>query len=1018
MPRTPRRARDACRRRVKLALPALLAIATLARAERLPVRRFTTADGLPSDRVEQILLGSRGFLWFATSGGLARYDGRRFRTYGTADGLLHESIEAIVEDDTERFWVATWGGGVYRFDPTAADSASLFTRLSLPGGVASERVHSLVLGRASRLWAGTLHGLYSLDLSRPDAGFERVPLIVSGREVRPRIWQMAEDRSGTLWMATPVGLLRRGANGRVVERPVVPGASVHSNLVFEDRRGRIWVGHLDGITSLVPGTPDHDRVRFVTDRPVVSGAAVEMPRKPGESMWYAPFGRPGPGRALGQDRDGGIWLGQTGRGLAVLGPGGARTFDPESGLGPDAIAFAQDRAGNLWFGTLDAGAVRLAAAGFTAFGVDDGLDYEGHVRLTLGRDGEPVVVASSALYVFEAGRFRPVRPRVPASAAIEAALQDRDRRWWIGTSEGLFRVDRARRASDLEALVPEAIELPGARRRVSLLFEDSRGDLWVGTEDPPGLLRRDPSTGDLRPLERDGFPRDAIPRSIVEDASTTIWVTAGGALYRCRDGRFSRVAPRDSDAERVIVDVAADRRGRLWVAAGPGGLFRIDDPGSEDPRPVPVATPTAFLGPVTVGGDGRVWVGTQAGVLEVDPDGGAVRRYTTAEGLSGNEVERALAAPDGTVWLASRVGISRLVPAPASDPPPAPPVRIESIRIAGEPYPVPDVGALEIAGPTLGPNTNSVRVGYAGIHFAAGGPLRYQHRLVGATQGWTEPTAERAVSLASLAPGRYRFEVRAIDPAGRVSPRAAGFSFRILPPLYMRGWFVAVCGLLLGSAAYGAHRYRLRRHLELERVRTRVARDLHDELGTSLSRISILGEVVRREMRNAPARAEEAAAQIAGTARDLVDAAGDVVWSVDPRRDDLGSLVTRLRRFASDVLDSRGIAWSLDVPGDLDRIALGPEARLNLYLVLKEAVSNAARHAGASRVAITIRAARGAMRGGVTDDGTGIAGERAEARDGHGLSNMAARAESAGGRLEVSTSAAGTTVRVVLPLRR
>lgn len=235
-------------------------------------------------------------------------------------------------------------------------------------------------------------------------------------------------------------------------------------------------------------------------------------------------------------------------------------------------------------------------------------------------------------------------------------------------------------------------------------------------------------------------------------------------------------------------------------------------------------------------------------------------------------------------------------------------------------------------------------------------------------------------------------------------------------------WFIAfaaavLAAVILTAGGYAAARVRANRVLALERVRARIAADLHDDIGSSLTRIAILSEVVRRKI---PAgEADVLLGEIAETARSLVGSMSDAVWSIDPRQDDLRNVVARMRTFATDVLDGKGIAWSLDAPED-PRERLEPETRRELFLVFKEAVTNLARHSGATRarLGLEIRGDRVSLE--VADDGKGF--EATPARDltaslerGRGLLNMQVRALRRGGRLTV-TSSPGSGARLVLDL--
>jgi signal transduction histidine kinase len=229
------------------------------------------------------------------------------------------------------------------------------------------------------------------------------------------------------------------------------------------------------------------------------------------------------------------------------------------------------------------------------------------------------------------------------------------------------------------------------------------------------------------------------------------------------------------------------------------------------------------------------------------------------------------------------------------------------------------------------------------------------------------------------------------------------------PAIWRRAWSLIAAGLLMTLAVYALYRYRLAQLLELERVRTRIAADLHDDIGSSLSGMAFLSEAVKQQMGSARPEAFEMASEVAMMARGLARSLSDVVWSIDPRRDNLHNLLTRVRQSAA-VLEAQGIAWSLQAPHQPEKVKLTPEQRHHLYLIFKEGLNNIARHAHCASARLTIAVEDHQLRAEIADDGCGFsqAGEQ-----GNGLRNMKLRAAQLGGRMSVE-SAAGSGVRLDL----
>jgi signal transduction histidine kinase len=212
------------------------------------------------------------------------------------------------------------------------------------------------------------------------------------------------------------------------------------------------------------------------------------------------------------------------------------------------------------------------------------------------------------------------------------------------------------------------------------------------------------------------------------------------------------------------------------------------------------------------------------------------------------------------------------------------------------------------------------------------------------------------------------------------------------------------------------YHYRLTKLLEIERTRTRIATDLHDDIGASLSRIAMLSEVVKRQNAAANQASVKRLTQIADNARDLVDSMSDIVWSIDPRRDSLSSVLARTRSFAADTLGERGVKWSLEAAPELNEIYLSSEQRRGLYLIFKEAVINIARHANCQNARLKISLNHKNLIAEISDDGGGFPKKsNGNSRDGHGLENMRRRAAEIGGHLEIASSENGTKLVLTLP---
>lgn len=1020
--------------RTGLILAILVAMVGLSRAERLPIRAFTTEDGLPSNLVGCIYRDSHDFMWFGTRHGLARHDGHLFVTFDEDDGIPRAWIRDIMETREGQMLVAT-DAGIHWFDRSETGSDSLFRLLPAADIGPGASVQTFYQDASGTVWVGTSAGLYRAAFDAGGWTFEVISLLADPDSPDQAVVNAIAEDDNALWIGTGEGLVRLPPNGRPERYTSRHGLTSEWVLsLYQDSRGAVWLGTMDWLSVLVENP--------APDRPVVTRLYTEA-----DGLLSDRHGTgSGPSILDVLETDSGrLWV-VTHEGLSEFQPDARgeepafRSYGEEHGLSVSVpMSLGQDVAGNLWVGTEASGAMKLVREGFTTFGLDDGLGDLRVSSMVEDRSGTLHVISeygNGLINRFDGRRFEAVRPAIPPSienvgwGSGQVTLQDREGQWWVPTFEGLCRFPRVASLGDLARVRPMAVYTTRdglISNGVFRLFEDSRGDLWIGLmalDDGgrSGVQRWERATGTFHDLtDVPGLPSDS-PTAFAEDLAGNLWIAFyNEGIGRLRQGRFDRF-PDDRDVlGDFCEDLYLDRQGRVWIASTRSGVILVDEPDAERPT-FKAITPVdglsgSYIICITEDDSGRIYLGHMEGVDRIDPTTGMVRRFTSKDGLPTTYTRSALTDRKGAVWIGTLQGVSRLVASP-DRPAQPPPVWIQSVHIAGRPFPISPLGNGIVDGLVLNPTQRQLEIEASGLVFAAGETLRFQYRLDGSRKEWSAPRGDRKVNLAGLSPGRYRFEVRAMDSGGLVSPEPAVVSFRVLPPFWQTWWFVSLAAALVAGGVYVAHRSRVRRLLELERVRTRIATDLHDDIGASLSQVSILSEVVRQQIHgDDPKAAEPLLDQIAGSARDLVDSMSDIVWAVNPKRDRAGDLVQRMRRFASDTLSGKGIVFRFaSTTGELER-RLDVDVRRQVYLVFKEAVNNAARHAECGETGIEFGIDGKWLVLRVADDGRGFVPSGKS--EGHGLASMRQRAEDLGGTLEVeSAEGRGTTVTLRVPLGR
>jgi ligand-binding sensor domain-containing protein/signal transduction histidine kinase len=1011
-------------------------------AQRLPIKTYTSADGLAHNRVNRIVRDSRGLLWFCTADGLSRFDGYGFISFGVEEGLPHGSVHDLLETRPGEYWIAT-AGGLVRFDPAGQPRRELVLEGGPPASpsmftviVSADRerrgssVTVLREGSDGTIWAGTHRGLYRVAGPAGQRSLQPVDIgMPNDLPEQSEVTDVLEDGGGSLWIATLSGLYRREADGRAARFGVQDGLPGESLLdLFEDRDRRLWVATRGRGFFRVLGAG-------TARRPVVDLACGKDDGLPVD--WVT---------QLFEASDGRVWAG-TAAGLAELvwrregQCPHVRTYVVRNGLSHRYIAgLSDDRDGNLWLSTPSAGAMKLTRRGFTTFGEPDGIesinemfeDGAGNLcfrGIVLGeavvldfRHAAPAIrdairaTSHTRFGCFDGQRFHWIYPEAVANLGwvLEGVtLRARTGEWWLG-HVGLFRFPPADRFDALQTARPASVYdgRHGLSSQVFRLYEDSHDNIWISTtsEATYGLARWEPHTGRVRDLSSAaGLPsrKDDQAHAFGEDTAGRIWIGFTGGLARYADDRFQFFSVPDGLPRGVITSIATDRAGRLWLASRSGGLVRVDDAGADRPRFVRYTTADGLssnnIEAMVEDRLGRLYVGGGNGVDRLDPATGRIKHFGAAEGLPPGVLKAAFMDRQGVLWFGMSNGLARLEAADG-EPNGSPQVSITGMRVDGVTRHVSALGESAISLADLAPDRNQVQIDFAAPGFAAGEVMRYQYRLEGARADWSVPAVQRTVTYARLSPGEYIFMVRAVNSDGVASVQPATVSFAVLRPVWQRWWFVVLLTVAVVLTLRATYRSRVARLLAIADMRTHIATDLHDDIGANLTRIALLSEAARQMPPAAPL------ASIARISRESVSTMSDIVWAISPKRESLLDLTRRMRQHAEEIFALPGTELSFNAAIAESR-RLGMDVRRDLLLIFKEAVNNAARHSGASAVNIDLRLTGTRLSLVVADNGSGFDASRES--DGQGLLSMCRRADRLGGALDVQ-SAIGSGTRVTL----
>jgi len=972
------------------------------------VRAWQAEQGLPQNKVTAVVQSRDGYLWVGTYSGLARFDGVRFTVFdeNNTPALRSSRVTSLFEAANGVLWIGDESGHVTQYKNEAFTAAEFHPAWS--GG----KIYDIAADGTGDVWvlneSGQLARVSDGRVLTPESGTV-AKLVDMTRSAEGRIWVAREGRVSALAEGRVRPLpFPEGANGTY---PYVQGigASRDNGLwIASDGRLRKWKdGQWVDDLGNAPwgGTPVTRLVE--TKRGVLAAGTAE-------SGLYLIF--PGQNRkplhfdhssgfpsdwviSLCEDREGNLWVGTGGGGLVIVRPNNIETVSPpDQWQGRAVLSVCPGQDGTLWVGTEGAGLYRLQNDDWTNFGSAQGI--RNSYVWSLAEDPEGRIWAGTwggGLFVQEGEHFEYAPGMDNINMPMPALLTAREGGMWIGTAAGLLRY-RAGQQTWFKESEGEAL------RDVRTIAEDKQGAVWFGMAGDGLACLKEHRIWRFR--AQDGLSNDFMD-CLHFDQTGVLWVgTFGGGLVRVKAGRFAVINRKQGLPTSVIGDIEEDDRGYFWMSSH-NGIIRVSE---------------AELNRCADGQTNEVHCQTY-GIDDGMPT------IECSEGLQPAGCKTA----DGRLWFPTSKGLVAVNPLNIVANPLPPPVQIEAMRVDDQ------LAAHGTEGQVIEvpPGRHRFEFQYTGLSFVDPEKVQFRCRLHGFETDWVDAGNRRTVNYNYIPPGHYAFQVIACNNDGVWNETGASIAFHVLPFFWQTLWFRILAWVLIVAASSGVvffeTRRRMRQKVErlewqraVEHERARIAHDIHDDLGAHLTRISMLSESARAELEN-PERATAGLNQIYDTARDLTRAMDEIVWAVNPRYDTLEGLAGYLEKFAQDLLAAANIRCRLDMPMEFPGWRLTADVRHNLFLAFKEALHNVVKHSAASETYIRLAAGATSFELVVEDNGHGFApGAKPETASddsgrlmsGNGLENMARRLAEIRGRCDIqSAPGQGTKVIFTVPVK-
>ena len=1038
------------------------------------IEQLKIENGLSQSTILSMLQDKKGFMWFGTANGLNKYDGYNFSVYthnnldstsisdnqitalledengfiwvGTRNGVLNkfnretetfekfyvdiptdeqsstmeefyeystaysrnnnETITSIAEDKNGYLWIGTWGKGIIKFNKRNNTHQHFYSYNNDPSSLSYNRVTKILVDSQESIWVGTFGGglnkiIKEETITDKNSGKKKDHLVFEHFRNDPgnkysisddKIISLYEDRFNSLW----IGTYESGLNKLSNEQKSMPSKTARFVKYYYDKydryslsnntvmvitggkNGELWVGTFGGGLNRYDYTTEKF-IRFIHDPNNLNSIGDNDVL----SLLY--------------DRSGILWVGTNlGEGISKLSYNAVKfdrikpSIEKNRGLSDNVVwAIYNDTTNYIWVGTYRGGLDRInkktnEVKVYRHDTNNQNSISDNHIR-AIEKDAQGnlwIGTYNSGLDKFDIknNKFYSFRksddPNSISANQIQSICIDNKSNYWIGTFGGGLNSFNEKSVRNNKIVFKKYLHDQNDKyslsdNRVYSMLEDSYGYLWVGTLG--GGLNKFDSKRNLffhyiHNVNDNTSISDDRVICIYEDSQKNLWIgTYGGGLnkFNRKDETFNRYSYGNTSDVSIVYGIEEDDKHNLWLSSD-NGIFKFN-----------------------IKSEKFVNYDLKDGLQSMEFSGGAYSK-----------------SPDGYIYFGGINGINYFHPDSIFENNFVPPVVITAIKVLNKPL----KGERENL--ILPYNKNFITFEFASLDFTNPIDNHYMYKLEGLDNDWQKVDASmRMANYTDLSPGKYTFRVKGSNNDNLWNINGAEMSVTILPPFWTTWWFIMLCLTAAWSIIYYLSTMKYRNLLSIEKLKTRLAADLHDNIGSGLTEISILSELAAKDVEHFPQRSSQELRTISDISRQLVDGMSDIVWIVNPKRDSLYDLMIRLKDSYNDILASLGIAFKTNNIEKLKEVKLPIDIKQNLYLIFKEGLNNSIKHSKCSKIYLEANLRGDVLELSLSDNGIGIVSGKYYY--GNGMKNIETRAISIGGKLKWKSTSEGTIIRFV-----
>lgn len=977
----------------------------------LPLHNYTIKDGLTSDNIESICQDSLGYIWIGTGEGISVFDSREFRNYSTVDGLSSNKINYILADRRNPgiVWVGTNGAGIDRYNYgkfenfgrnvpdkmkfiitlfedennvlwCGTDSGFYFIQNDSIHHVSTSfhigSVNSFTERKPNEILLGTEHGLFRYLIK--EKKLEKINLLASSS---PTIITMLHSKNGLVFAATVDGQLFRINNSEISS--IILNESPRT--MIEDGYNNLWIGTIRGLLKI-------NEQQFSTEKIVKYNSDNGLLENNIPSLLY--------------DRENILWIGTNDNGLSKLTYQNLARFQiPKKYITANWASVVSDNNNHFW-AALNKYILEIWKDKndfwHEHFHQNNNYEFSGALQyLYCSTNNKLYIVAPAGVILVyniklnHASLFPSnleLKEKIQISRNLKYAglfkmIEDKDGYLWCSALDiGVIVINKSK-PRNIVKIYTRSEGLPD--NSVRELFQDSNGNIWFGGYD-----------GGLAVFSYGKILHDVQKLKSNEKIFTRLFTTSSGL------------------PDNGIRSIDENQKGNMVVGTRYGGLA-IYKNGKFKTISRKDGLLSDAVWSMTKTLNENIWIGTQSGVQELTEDG--LPSFKLYEELPKVPYYSICSSNTGDLCFASQSDVYIYEPNKAVEKNLPPPIYINHLLINGQEQKIKSDLSL--------PNyQNTITIDFIGIINREERNTVYEYRLLNIDKKWNELKNRNSVTYASLRPGLYTFQVFAVNGKNIKSKIPAEISFAIETPFYLRWWFIsAILFIIIISIALYS-RMRFNRLIEIEKIRTRIAADLHDEIGSGLTRIAILSENALREESFKKNLGEQAVIKddnekysrygsierVGKISRDLVDSMIDVIWSIDPKYDSLQDFIFNFQNYANEVCEAKNIQLIIET-NNIENVKVNSQIKRSLQLITKESLNNALKYSRCKTFKLNLYVKNKSIYLILEDDGTGFDIEKI--KHGRGLFNITKHVNELKGNFKIDSKDGGTKLIIDFPIQ-